>query len=364
MRLFALACALGVFLASMQAQGTGKQPAATQPDLGNQTATGKGRSQTTKGGAANAGQPKQGKGGGAAPGKSDTPSTKSYYLEDICSLATASQVSCLRVGTAAAQPIPTPTLPTPVTPDNCHRTHAQTVVNSTAVNTQLGGAPSPFKVTPVGPFLYIYSSTTPPASGGIPTADQKGLAALEHSIADVAAASQGFTEELPVANAVALGNSVAASLQAIAPAGIKVTTTGTATIQATSDGTVSCAAFSQLLKDFTNSRRILRLTLRWRTCFSWIRRRRRRLLGQQRSLTHRAAQRHCRRLRHPQRAELLVLLGRAARRAAVRVVERGQEPAPVQGLPAAVAERDPAQVEGRQRRAVRPREAQPEPVRR
>ena len=250
MRLFALACALGVFLASMQAQGTGEQRAATQPDLGNQTATGKGRSQTTNGGAANAGQPKQGKGGGAAPGKSDTPSTKSYYLEDICSLATASQVSCLRVGTAAAQPIPTPTLPTPVTPDNCHRTHAQTVVNSTAVNTQLGGAPSPFKVTPVGPFLYIYSSTTPPASGGIPTADQKGLAALEHSIADVAAASQGFTEELPVANAVALGNSVAASLQAIAPAGIKVTTTGTATIQVTSDGTVSCAAFSQLLKDF------------------------------------------------------------------------------------------------------------------
>lgn len=189
------------------------------------------------------------------PAKPAPTPTPSAYLRDICSVLPEpaeppdppkEEFLCRRIGIGDHPPSKSIPLPKAFLTSSCSGIPSPSFVQTgTAVTTQLGTPPKPFTVQAQGPYIYIYSSS----KGTLSAADFQTLADLEKSIATLAA-MHGYEFEKEVPHAASLGNNVAAQLQAIAPAGITVTMTGTSRVRVVGDGTTSCDAVGQFLGDF------------------------------------------------------------------------------------------------------------------
>jgi hypothetical protein len=159
---------------------------------------------------------------------------------------------CLTIGAAMPAPILV-SIPGISPPDSCSidfggKSKALRTVHSlsaASIKTQLGTPPAPFLLQANSNYLYLYS-TDDPLSAPERTQELPGLIT---AISDIAAASSGYIFELHLPHASTLGNSVVASLQAIAPSGVTVATTGTASVRVTADGTVSCKSLRSFVKD-------------------------------------------------------------------------------------------------------------------
>jgi len=174
------------------------------------------------------------------------------YLRAICTLEPEKDGDigqCLTIGAAAPIPLPA-SIPGILAPPSCSiESESHDAVHSlsaASIKTQLGTLPASFQLQAAGNYLYLYSTHDPLS----PSERTQQLPGLITAISDIAAARLGYVFELHVPHASALGNSVAASLQAIAPSGITVATTGTANVRVTTDGTVSCDSLKAFVKDF------------------------------------------------------------------------------------------------------------------
>lgn len=208
--------------------------------------------------------PKSGGGGAGAQNSAQAPE----YLQEICSTVT---LTCVRSPSAGAsadgQPITlllpagliaanmpfglnssatsSSTKPNPIMKPDCSGLLAsgRTVIATDAVVTRLGKPPSPFTVTSYGDTLFIYSS-----DANLKPQEKQTLSQLEAEIGQVIAVSAGFEIDLEIPHASTLSN-LASSLQAAAPDGLTVTSTGATTVRLVSDGTVSCAAARDFIKE-------------------------------------------------------------------------------------------------------------------
>jgi hypothetical protein len=195
--------------------------------------------------------PKQPAANNPKPKPKPKPAT-GLYLRGICRLQPehAGNVGeCLTIGAAAPTPLPA-VIPGIPAPDSCpidgQSPNAVRSLSAASVKTQLGTIPDPFQLQVTGNYLYLYS-TDDPLSLSERTHELPGLIV---AISDIAAAQSGYVFELDVPHASTLGSSVAASLQAIAPSGITVATTGTTTVRVTADGTISCDGLKAFVRDF------------------------------------------------------------------------------------------------------------------
>jgi hypothetical protein len=181
---------------------------------------------------------------------------KGLYLRAICTLEPEQGGNigqCLTIDTAALTLLPAsvPGIPAPAPCEIESDGHKETYnavrsLSTASIKTQLGTLPDLFQIQATGNYLYFYSTDSPLSK----LEKTQELPSLIDAVKHIAAARSGYVFELHVPHASALGSTVAASLQAIAPAGITVATTGTARVRVSTDGTVSCNTLQAFVGNF------------------------------------------------------------------------------------------------------------------